>query len=129
MNDDYSVTEYKIPKTTWEYKSINFYQLPEEVSAEAEIKFPLRELEVEYSMRKALPHERMCAGGLGIETNPYTEEEEKIANQKTEWEQAEVHKRKEDKLNELGRQGWELFQEDLGEYTFKRKKLVYDSDD
>ena len=45
MNDDYdSVTEYKIPKTTWEYKSINFYQLPEEVSAEAEIKFPLREL-------------------------------------------------------------------------------------
>jgi len=120
MNDDYdSVTEYKIPKTTWEYKSINFYQLPEEVSAEAEIKFPLRELEYENG------HDRMN----GKAKNPYTEEEVKIANQKTEWEQAEVHKRKEDKLNELGRQGWELFQEDLGEYTFKRKKLVYDSDD
>tara|TARA_B100000886_G_scaffold335564_1_gene292834 strand:+ start:1900 stop:2214 length:315 start_codon:yes stop_codon:yes gene_type:complete len=96
----------------WEYKTINFDKLREEVSAEADIKFPLRELE------------RYKPVGLefyGKPKNPYTEEEIKIANQKVEWEKAEIHKRQEDKLNELGSQGWELFQEEWGNYTFKRK--------
>ena len=95
----------------WEYKTINFGKLRVEVSAEADIKFPLRELEY------ANGDDAMN----GKAKNPYTEEEVKIANQKVEWEQAEVHKRQEDKLNELGSQGWELFQEEWGSYTFKRK--------
>ena len=95
----------------WEYKSINFDKLREEVSAEADIKFPLRELEY------AKPGDAM----YGRAKNPYTEEEVRIWNQKVEWEKAEIHKRQEDKLNELGSQGWELFQEEWGNYTFKRK--------
>lgn len=96
----------------WEYKSINFDKLREEVSAEADIKFPLRELEIK-DLGSYDPKRRY--------KNPYTEEEVKIANQKTEWVKAEAAKRQEDKLNELGSQGWELFQEEWGSYTFKRK--------
>ena len=84
----------------WEYKIIDLSGLEDEIYTEGNVKFALHSMENSYA-------------------SDVREDERKKRFE--QWYYDERIKRREDKLNELGRQGWEFIQVEKDFHIFKRK--------